>query len=84
MVASAMFFSVSIMGAVNNNQIGLEEAKFLAEHNISLRNYGELNSLVPINNQITTRYSALAMVCFFLSIVFGFIAVGLVLPRRRI
>lgn len=74
MVAAAMFFSISQMGAINNNQIGLEEAKFMAQYNISLQSYGELNSLVPINNKIAIEYGLFGGVLFIISLALGIIA----------
>lgn len=82
MVAAAMFFAIAQVGMINNNNIGVEEAKFQAEHNASLRSYGELNSLVPANNLIAKKYGYLALGAFALSMLMGVIAIILAYPRK--
>ena len=73
MVATALFMSQ--MGAINNNAIGIEIAKFQADHSTSLQSYGDIDTLIHANNGITEQYSNLAIGCFAISLIIGVIAI---------
>ncbi|MBS3072569.1 hypothetical protein J4477_01920 [Candidatus Pacearchaeota archaeon] len=83
MVASAMFMSIAIIGVINNNQIGIEDAKFAAQYNTSIQKYGEMYSLIKYNNKIASQYGYLGVALFILSIVIALIAISLAYPKEK-
>lgn len=77
MVAVGAFLGVSSVAVSNNNNIGLEETKFLVEHNVTLQSYGDLNTLVIGNNRIATNFISITEIFSILAFVFGFLSVFL-------
>ncbi len=84
MVSAAMFFTASTTGVINNNNIGIENAKFYALNNKSLQDYGELNHLIINNNLMMIRYSHLTITFFILSLILGLISIFIVLKKTSI
>jgi len=81
MIAATMFFSVAQTAMINNNAIGIEDAKFMYEHNTSLKNYGEIDRLIVNDNKIAESYGNLVLGFFGIAIILGIIAVVLAYPR---
>jgi len=82
MISSGMFFAIANTGIINNNNIGIENAKFKIINNQSLQQDPELNQLVIYNNLLAKKYSDLTLFFFGVSIFLGLISVLLLFPKK--
>jgi hypothetical protein len=82
MVAATMLFGIANTALINNNNIGLEDAKAKMIYNLSLKDYGEVNSLIIMNNQLAKQYSTITVVFFAVSLFLGLAAFLLALQHK--